>query len=255
VIQIDKPEEAPEVLIKKGKKKRAANCRSYTRSKAKYNSGEKTFDFDLKIYGDKKVKQKLIDCQHGKCCFCESDLVAVAYGDVEHYRPKGGYQQTESEDLQKPGYYWLAYEWKNLFFSCQLCNQKYKRNLFPLEDKNKRAKTHKDKIEKEDPLFVNPTVDNPERYIKYRKEVAFSVNGSKKGAVTINNIGLNRDKLRERRLKMYSYAKTLWEIIEVAADSKAKDNAKRWLERSNLESSEYASMMRCAMEAKFKNGY
>ena len=255
MIQIVKPAEVPEVLIKKGKKKRAAHSQSYTKNKAKYNSGEKTFDFDSKIYGHETVKQTLIDCQHGKCCFCESKVGHIAYGDVEHYRPKAGYKQTESEDLQRPGYYWQAYEWENLFFSCQLCNQKYKRNLFPLEDNSKRAKTHKGKIENEAPLFVNPATENPGKFVKFRKEVAFSVNGSKKGAVTIDRIGLNRPELCENRRVKYNIAKGLWDVVKVAPDSTAKENAKRLLERFKLEISEYASMMRCAIEAEFENGY
>ncbi len=84
--------------------------------------------------------------QHDKCAFCESKVSAIAYGDVEHFRPKAGYQQSHDDDLQRPGYYWLAYEWSNLFFSCSICNQQGKRNVFPLANPRRRATCHRDDI-------------------------------------------------------------------------------------------------------------
>ena len=91
---------------------------------AKYKAGGKgvKLPIDAKIYGHPQVKDQLKAEQHDKCCFCEADFTANGYGDVEHFRPKGGYQQTEKGKISKPGYYWLAYEWQNLFFSCQICN-------------------------------------------------------------------------------------------------------------------------------------
>lgn len=55
----------------------------------------------------------------GKCAYCEADTAVVAHGDVEHFRPK---------DL----YWWLAYCVDNYTFSCQVCNQVYKGNRFPV---------------------------------------------------------------------------------------------------------------------------
>ena len=55
----------------------------------------------------------------GKCAYCEADTAVVAHGDVEHFRPK---------DL----YWWLAYSMDNYNFSCQICNQTYKSNHFPV---------------------------------------------------------------------------------------------------------------------------
>ena len=77
----------------------------------------------------------------------------IAYGDVEHYRPKAGYRQDAEDPLGRPGYYWLAYEWSNLLFCCQICNQRFKRNLFPLVDPARRAETHHDDLSSEQPLF------------------------------------------------------------------------------------------------------
>ena len=62
--------------------------------------------------------------------------------------PKGGTRQTADEkEMKVPGYFWLAYAWQNLFLACQLCNQRFKKNLFPLENPDERAFSE-DELEK-----------------------------------------------------------------------------------------------------------
>ena len=129
MIKISKPP-APAVLQGRGQAKRAKHCADYDRSPADYEAGAKTFTFDDALYGHASVKQALIAAQHGKCCFCERKIGAE--GDVEHFRPKASFCQGERSPLERPGYYWLAYEWDNLLLACPICNQRFKRNYFPL---------------------------------------------------------------------------------------------------------------------------
>lgn len=67
----------------------------------------------------KKAKDVLRAESFGKCAYCESDTEKVAHGDVEHFRPKSLY-------------WWLALCVDNYVFSCQLCNQTYKSDEFPV---------------------------------------------------------------------------------------------------------------------------
>ena len=55
----------------------------------------------------------------GKCAYCEASTETVAHGDVEHFRPKSIY-------------WWLAFCYDNYLFACQLCNQTYKGDNFPM---------------------------------------------------------------------------------------------------------------------------
>lgn len=55
----------------------------------------------------------------GKCAYCESPTDTVAHGDVEHFRPKSVY-------------WWLAYCYDNYVFACQVCNQVFKGDAFPV---------------------------------------------------------------------------------------------------------------------------
>lgn len=67
----------------------------------------------------KKMKPFLQRDSSEKCAYCEAPTSDVAYGDVEHFRPKSIY-------------WWLAVCVDNYVFSCQLCNQKYKGDHFPI---------------------------------------------------------------------------------------------------------------------------
>ena len=73
------------------------------------------------VYADKEVRKQLKKMSHGKCAYCESKITSIYNGDIEHFRPKGGYGETNP--ITKPGYYWLASDWNNLLFACPFCNQ------------------------------------------------------------------------------------------------------------------------------------
>ena len=110
MIRIRKPSRAPRILRERGKTTTDADCSAFDISPNDYLNGNKTFDFDSSIYGAKSVKNALIKAQNKKCCFCESKVTQVTYGDVEHFRPKGGFKQDKTDTLGRPGYYWLAYK-------------------------------------------------------------------------------------------------------------------------------------------------
>lgn len=251
MIRIDKPKLAPEILRKKGKKKTQENCKAYTQDSKLYDSGKKKFDFDSSIYGHETVKAALIKAQHDKCCFCESKVTHISYGDVEHFRPKAGVRQTSGAPLEKPGYYWLAYEWSNLFFSCQLCNQYYKENLFPLENPKDRARTHKDSIEAERPVLISPD-ENTEEFLSFRVEVIYAIENNLRGRTTIQTLGLNRELLAEERKKYYEQMKLLYKIASYDPPTPESKEAENLIKKSIQNSSKYTLMMRGAIKAKFQ---
>lgn len=196
MIRVTKPTRPPAVLRTQGAALAAQLCLDY-------DAGITAFNFDAKVYGHPSVKKALRKCQHDKCCFCESKISHIQYGDVEHFRPKAGFRQLATDPLTAPGYYWLAYDWSNLFLCCQLCNQRYKQNLFPLTTPGSRALSHHDVVAKEDALFVDPERVDPALHIGFRRHVAYAVNGSALGQATIDALQLNRVHLRRQRLQLY----------------------------------------------------
>lgn len=199
MIRIRKPAEAPAILRGEGMRAREVLCDAYDASPTSYQDGTATLEVHKRIYGHMSVVQALAEAQHLKCCFCERRLL----GDVEHYRPKSGFQQRKGERLSRPGYYWLAYEWRNLFRACGPCNQRFKRNLFPLAHPAARARSHHDDIGQEQPLLLDPSEDDPEGHIGFREEVAFAVGGSRRGRATIAILGLNHIEALESRRQTY----------------------------------------------------
>ena len=187
------------------------------RSISKYQAGERSFTFRSEYYGHDDVKERLKLMQHEKCAFCESHFNHVSYGDVEHFRPKGGWVQEAEDELERPGYYWLAYEWENLFLSCALCNQRFKRNLFPLADPSKRARTHHDDLTQEEPLLIDPARDEPDDHIYFDRERIRA--RTERGAATIRVLGLDRSELNKIRRERYAELKySLTNISEVLTD-------------------------------------
>lgn len=213
----------PEVLTTKGNAKVIVYKSEYRANRAKYTSSTPSvkdsapsFDFDSNIYGHDSVKDALVMLQNKKCCFCESRIAHISYGDVEHFRPKAGFSQDEADQFHKPGYFWLAYDWSNLFLSCQLCNQRYKRSFFPLKDTTKRCKINRNySIAQEEPLFINPSVINPTDHITFHREVPQGK--TLEGQTTITFLKLDREELNEMRrdtLNSLISAKNNYELVK-----------------------------------------
>jgi uncharacterized protein (TIGR02646 family) len=261
MIQIAKPDSPPEILETEGVDERRSHSVSYAHDPEAYQSGERSFDFEDGIYGHESVKSALIQAQHRKCSFCESKVTHVAYGDVEHFRPKSGYRQHSEESLQRPGYYWLAYEWTNLFLCCPLCNRRHKKNLFPLHNPQDRAQSHRDEIEDEEPVFLHPGREDPEKHIGFRGEVAFAKNGSSRGRRTIEALRLNREALTEvRRDYLAAAFKEIRELLRMVNSgnltheegSEARRLLRRLIEQkrnvAQRDDRQFASMLRDAVE-------
>lgn len=257
MIRVGKPMQAPAILRKRGRDTTIEHQNDYDEAPGSYDSGDKTFEFESSIYGAKSVKNALIKAQFSKCAFCESKFTHIAYGDVEHFRPKGGYKQNDSDQLQKPGYYWLAYEWPNFYAACQICNQRYKKNLFPLSDPTRRAENHHDDIATEDPLLIDPGQDDPADFIGFRGQYPYAINGNLRGKETIRVLGLDREELatgREDRLAELQRFRELCELLKqfiVESDPSKTDRLREQLEKTEAliasrldDSAEYAAMAR-----------
>ena len=245
MIRIRKPDTAPRILRNRGVTQTDADKAAYDGAPQDYRSGDKTFEFKGSIYAAKSVKNALTKAQHDKCCFCEAKVTHVAYGDVEHFRPKGGYRQDPDDPLGRPGYYWRAYAWENLFFSCQLCNQRYKKNLFPLRNSGQRARSHHDDSAAEEALIIDPGAMNPEEFIAFRQEYPYPIDNSDLGRMTIDALGLDREALAERRRDHLEALRLVKALAD--SDSPEADDARDYLHRSIQDSAEYAAMTRAAL--------
>ena len=177
----------------------------------------------------------------------------------QHFRPKAGYTQRETDALRQPGYYWLAYEWANLFYSCTICNQRFKRNQFPLKDGRRRARSHRHDLAREQPLLVDPGRQDPAAFLGFRGEYPYAVDGRPEGAATIRVLGLDREELAEvrrdrlaRLKKLVVLRRLLEEKVKAAGDPAATAQLaelESLLQACREDAGEYAAMCRAYLDA------
>jgi len=250
MVSINRSNIIPGILAGAGKEETDKNIASYQSDPLAYQNGRK-FSFNTNIYGHDSVKESLKTSQHDKCCFCESQVTHVAYGDVEHFRPKAGYLQNPDDDLQRPGYFWLVYEWTNLLFCCQICNQRFKKNLFPLLDPATRAASPDDDISNENPVFVNPAEENPEDYIGFRGDTPYTINGSRRGEDTITALGLKREPLRGRRADLLEKLKLVYDFANQFPQSPHSARAQQLFQKAIDPKAEYSIAIKFALNDGF----
>ena len=251
MIRIKKPAEPPGVLRRRGIPATHELCERMDADPAAHES----FEFDSGIYSHSEVKTALRKAQHDKCAFCESKVTHVSPGDVEHFRPKAGYRQKPRDPLVRPGYYWLAYEWSNLLFACPLCNQRFKKNHFPLANPARRARSHRDDVGREKPQLIHPVIEEPTEFLEFREHFLHAIGGNPRGRATIRILGLNRVEIAERRLDALNKLRALVTAREAfravkrpgrdveEAIRSINDQIGQWIE----DTAEYAAMIRAAL--------
>lgn len=155
------------------------------------------------ITGYDVAAEPLWTAQHRKCCYCERKI-ELAYYDVEHYRPKAE-ADRQPGCSETHGYWWLAFTWKNLLFSCPACNRSGKRAKFPLDLGSSALLPGRPPPGQEIALLLDPAAEDPITEICFVRAVnpaappsaalhwiARPRNGSLRGATSIEVLGLNR---------------------------------------------------------------
>jgi len=153
------------------------------------------------LWRNTEVTDKLHESHHGKCCYCERKRDRKREMDVEHYRPKGGVDNDEDH----LGYWWLAFTWENLLWSCKTCNQKHKKTEFTLLPGGTRGYQEDHDLKIERPCLINPKNEDPIRFISFHHDsyggryfiraiprLGMSYNDTLRADETIRVVGLNR---------------------------------------------------------------
>jgi hypothetical protein len=209
---------------------------------------EKAFEATLKAEVWSKLKTWLLEHYfHGKCAYCETRVARFDY-HAEHFRPKGavtfrgkGKKNLEKAkckddngiDVPHPGYFWLAYSWRNLLPSCGFCNtSKGKKTQFPVKADYvgpyvAAGAPLPDEVAldaTEEPLLLHPFRDNP------REHLVFGVAGdvtayddSEKGTNSISVFDLAAEALRIERQKAQDQARVNYLLAMVAAKGTLND--------------------------------
>jgi hypothetical protein len=199
-----------------------ARCEQATQAVVAAYADGADITFNTKLYGE--IKDELKRQFHGKCAYCERVIESDQHVDVEHYRPKGKVTDLDDKEVlvpspdgtlkPHPGYYWLAYDWRNLLPSCVLCNQPStqgdsrvgKRNRFPLVPPSKHA-LWPEEVSAEVPELLNPMWQDPSRHFKFDPTTGRILGVTNEGRACVEVFGLNtRERMAELRRQAYEAA-------------------------------------------------
>jgi uncharacterized protein (TIGR02646 family) len=214
------------------------------------------------IYAHTQVRTALEKLFDDKCSYCETKVAAGSDWDVEHFRPKG----AVAENAAHTGYFWLAYEWTNLFLACTFCNQRRqdkprwgdlsggpaagKLDQFPLTVEAGRATTPTDHLSNEDPLLLNACDDpDPESHLVFTPTGMMTPRAnSMKGKASIHVYHLNRRRLKDARREAIQITVLAFQTVrsaEAMGNAQAAAEFRAFIQQSLLhESRQYSSAAR-----------
>jgi uncharacterized protein (TIGR02646 family) len=210
MIKLSKSEKPP-VLIE--------NETEWTKTLAeKKQRGEEPTETEKTRYRHPNIKQALIAETHGKCAYCESKLLHIAYGDVEHIVPK-------SAKIE------LSVEWENLTLACDRCNT--------------NKKTHEG--------LIDPYTVDPKDHFHFVGPFVFARPNSDAGKLTETTLDLNRGELFERRGDRIKALRELIDTMERTADENLKTVLKQDIKKNELgDEVEYAAISRAFVLFRFQ---
>lgn len=229
--------------------------------------------FSTAVWGD--LKEWLLDnVFHEKCAYCETRAPRFP-GHAEHYRPKGrvdvkdpGTGKSVAVKVEwpngtietHPGYFWLAYHWKNLLPACHACNSgRGKQNQFPLDaahqhalvprltaaQAQKLAATARASVKwpgryyldpdaldaLENPQILNPYFEDPREHLRFGAGgVVIALGGSAKGQHSIavyqlDDASLERDRQRQQTKAEMIFRTRLVEVVIAKTPGNILDQA------------------------------
>jgi hypothetical protein len=174
-----------------------------------------------------------------KCAYCEAKVPHVSPGAAEHWRPKlavsvcdedGKRKRIERDGVPHPGYYWLAYHWRNLVPVCPDCNSgKGKDTQFPIEGEYVFGPDEclglEDLDKREKPLLLHPFHGgsrDPRLHLAFDEHgMPHPRKGSKHGVASIAVFHLDREALNDERRQRYEDVR---EFLYNAIDEAVKHN-------------------------------
>lgn len=167
----------------------------------------------LSSYRDPRVKEFIKSETGDKCAYCESKILHVDHGDIEHILPKALFPQ-----------YRLTY-W-NLTFVCKRCNQ----------FKSDYHVTGAD--------LINPYTDKPDQHLVACGPMFVQVPNSQRGYLTITQLRLNRTDLLERRTERIQRLMPLIEKVLTEERPPVKEALKRALLQEAETDKEYSCVVK-----------
>lgn len=160
-------------------------------------------------YKEVTNKRALSESSFGKCMYCESKILHIDYGDVEHFKPKSVFPEFE-------------FEWSNLGLACTKCNRS-----------TGKGDNYNDDL-------IDPYSVDPAPHLMVGGSFLFPKDDSVRGLVTIDLVKLNRPQLLQRRTEHLDRMRSLISIYLRTNDPVTKEAIKDLLLEESTSDKEYS---------------
>ncbi len=137
----------------------------------------------------KQTLEQLNKMFKGCCAYCEGEYEDISYGEIEHFKPKSLYPE-------------LMFDYNNMNIACSKCN--------------------KNKGEKFDEKLINPTIDNPEEYLKFDEYMLTALD--ERGTVTINILDINNKGRIKKKIEGYNAVRDRIKFVNMEIEKLEKGN-------------------------------
>lgn len=216
----------PKFFLQQSVKNEVEYLLKFSREEAEIRRNSRGFKSRSKDYKIQKfrkellyrLKEKLATDFNFKCAYCENRTE----GELEHFRPISSARGLKG-DFSFEHYWWLQYEWNNLYHACTTCNRN-KASWFPVKGKRVELITPYENLSKEKALLIDPCNDYPEDHFAYEESgeiVALTENAK----ITIDILKLNRPQLiRLRRQVINEQLKHLKNIKNPKSEIRKLEN-------------------------------
>ena len=168
---------------------------------------QRRFDFDVDgIFSDSSLHASLNQLFGGKCAFCESEILTGLR--AHHLRPT---QEAVGRDhaVSRAHYWWLAYEWGNLYPACEPCALSAGAR-FPVDGPRAPSGTPVAELASEASLLLDPCADEPSDHLVFHRDGVVA-GRTERGFHTIQTFNLNRPELVDARANAIATSTTYLE--------------------------------------------
>lgn len=177
---------------------------------------QERFPWNWRLLGG--VRDALLDLFHGKCAYCESPVGGSTPLDVDHFRPRERAINLDGQ-VDPDHYWWLSYEWLNLYPSCPVCNR-MKGSRFPVDGPRAVPQSGPEALRQEGRQLLDPCQDDPADHLVFSEDGTVA-SDSRMGRITIEVLGLNRLDLVEARRSAWERLHHTLESLEEALQAGA----------------------------------
>lgn len=200
MIKIDRASVSPPPLLMSSLAEQKKNeATSFFRAR-ELSRNQTRFDFSLH-FAQPEVRDHLYKLFHKKCAYCETRLeyATDSMPNLDRFRPVQGAINTDGT-ISVDSYWWLAYEWSNMYPCCVQCNRA-KGSRFPVAGRRAKPGDTGATLNREKNLLLDPCHDDPESHLLF-DELGRVYGLTVKGQTTVEVFSLNRSELVEHRAKV-----------------------------------------------------